>query len=370
MPSSCPNSTFISWIADVRSLSAAILILSITFLSSCSLENKDQALGENDVVSIIADSADYSELEDVIENSLSRPFFTPQPERWFRLSRYDLADLLDHKRERNILIMAPIDAGNAMGEYMRTALDSNVQKLVRSGEQHVFVKKDLWYRGQVVVHVTGSSMEDMRNFLASNGDQLEYYFLEAWRERERKTMLNLPREEELEEHLFDRYGWSVAAIKSWFVGKDSSELGTVLLRRQAPRETERWLMVHWIDTTNTSLLNPKFAYETRNRLTKILYRTYDDSAWVVIDSVNNLQFDEVNFQGRYAVRMKGLWRMSDHSMGGPFLSYLLYDEDQRRIYFLDGSIFAPRYEKRKLIQDIDVMMHTLRLKKNTPSSDS
>ncbi|MBE0642777.1 MAG: DUF4837 family protein [Bacteroidetes bacterium] len=335
----------------------AALLLGVT---SCGLDTKPEAIGENDVITIIADSSDYEDLADVIENSFGQPFFTPQPETWFTWQRYDLAELLNHKRDRNILIVAPLDATGRMGEYMRTALDSSVRELVNKGEEHVFVKRDLWYRGQTVVHLTGKSMQDLRDFMAANAQQLEYYFKQAWDERELARLRNLPRENDIEEKLLDEHGFSFTLIKSWFIAKDSSEINTVLLRRQAPKETERWLMVHWIDTTNTALLTNEFAFETRNRLTEGLYRTYDDAAWVVIDTANFLQYDEVNFLNRFAIRMKGLWRMSDYSMGGPFISYLFYDEAQKRIYFIEGSIFAPRYEKKKLIQDIDMVMKSMR----------
>lgn len=340
--------------------SSFLLLSVLLLLSSCGISTQKEALGDNDVITVIADSSDYEELSDVIDNAFGQPFFTPQPETWFELRRHNLSALLEHNRGRNILIIAPLDGKNRMGEYMRSALDSSVQELVREGKEHVFVQKDLWYHGQTVVHLTGRTMAELRDFMAANAQQLEYYFKQAWDEREIARMRSLPREEEIEQRLLDEHGFSFTTIKSWFIAKDSAALNTVLLRRQAPAQTERWLMVHWIDTTNTALLTNAFAYETRNRLTEILYRTYDDSAWVVIDSVNHLQFDEVNFQDRFAIRMKGLWRMSDYSMGGPFVSYLFYDEQQKRIYFIEGSVFAPKYEKKKLIQDVDVMIKTFR----------
>lgn len=344
--------------ADMRTFLPFTLLAAALLFTSCGLDSKEDAMGENDIITIIADSADYDALEDVMENAFMQPLFTPQTESWFRLQRYNLGELLDHKRDRNILLVAPLDADNRMGEYMRSALDSSVKELVRNGEQHVFVKKDLWYRGQTVVHLTGRNMEDLRNFMVTNADQLEYYFKEAWDQREIAHMWSLPREKDLEQRLMDEYGFSFAIIRSWFVGKDSSDINTVLLRRQAPQETERWLMVHWEDTDNTSLLTSEHALDLRNRLTEILYRTYDDSSWVVVDTAHHLQFDEVNFLDHFAIRMKGLWRMNDYTMGGPFVSYLFYDEEQGRIYYLDGSVFAPRYEKKKLLQDVDVMMKT------------
>ena len=351
-----------------RGFIVPVLLLALG-VSGCEGLSRENAMGENDVITIIADSADYDALSDVIDNAFRQPFLTPQPETWFELVRHDLADLLDRKRDRNILILAPLDADNRMGEYMRSALDSTVRRMVNEGKEHVFVQKDLWYRGQTVVHLTGRTMDDLREFMATNARQLEYYFKQAWDEREIARMKNLPREDEIEARLSESYGFRFSVIKSWFVAKDSSEINTVLLRRQAPAETERWLLVHWLDTTNTALLTNTFAYETRNRLTEMLYRTYDDAAHVVIDSLNGLQFDEVNFQNRFAIRMKGLWRMSDYSMGGPFVSYLFYDETQRRIYFIEGSVFAPKYEKKKLIQDVDVMIQTFHpTPLNTPSA--
>lgn len=336
-----------------------LLALPLLLLAGCDRSGMDMAMGENDVITIVADSADFDAVSDVFENAFTRPVFTPQPESWFQLTRIGVADLLNRKNLRNLLIMAPIDAQNAAGELMRAALAPEVQALVREGREHIFVKKDLWYRDQTVVFVTGADDDALRDAVMQAAPELHHYFKSAWDERERRRLLSLGREEEWEERFTKDYGWSIGIIKGWFVGKDSSEMQSVLLRRQHPAGTERWVLVHWIDSAETRLLTNAFALETRNRLTKILYRTFDDSTWARVDEVNHLQFDEVDFNGRFAIRMQGLWQMEDYSMGGPFVSYLFYEEAQKRLYFIDGSVFAPAYEKRKLVQDVDVMLHTL-----------
>ncbi len=64
---------------------------------------------------------------------------------------------------------------------------------------------------------------------------------------------------------------------------------------------------------------------------------------------------------------QGLWRMNDYSMGGPFINYIFYDEKSKRIYMLDGSIFAPKYYKKTLIQQLDVLLHSFRTEDEIPS---
>ena len=55
-------------------------------------------------------------------------------------------------------------------------------------------------------------------------------------------------------------------------------------------------------------------------------------------------------------------------MGGPFINYTFYDEKSKRLYMLDGSIFAPKYYKRNLIQQIDVILQSF-LTKDELSKD-
>ena len=91
----------------------------------------------------------------------------------------------------------------------------------------------------------------------------------------------------------------------------------------------------------------------------------DNSAHVIVANEQdpfNLIVSEVNFNDKYALMTQGFWRFSDHDGGGPFISYTFYDEKTSRIYIIDGSIFAPRYYKKKLIQQVDVTIQSFMTK--------
>ena len=94
-------------------------------------------------------------------------------------------------------------------------------------------------------------------------------------------------------------------------------------------------------------------------LTKRYFRTTDNSAYIEIAD-DYLSSTEVNFNGKYALFTQGLWRMNDKSMGGPFVNYTFYDENSKRIYMLDGSVFAPKFYKKSLIQQVDVLLQSFK----------
>ena len=141
------------------------------------------------------------------------------------------------------------------------------------------------------------------------------------------------------------------------LAKNDKEDKFVWLRRSPGSDMERWIFVHWIDNATPEYLNADSIKSIRNRLTEKFYQTSDDSAYVVIaDSFYTTS--EVNFNNRYALYTQGLWDLNIKGMGGPFVNYTFYDEKSRRIYMLDGSIYAPKYYKRNLIQQIDVILQS------------
>ena len=115
--------------------------------------------------------------------------------------------------------------------------------------------------------------------------------------------------------------------------------------------------VHWIENASPEYLNIDSIKTIRNRVTEKFYLTSDDSAYVII-AEDFFTWNEVNFKERYAIFTQGLWELNVKGMGGPFVNYTFYDEKTKRIYMLDGSVYAPKYYKRSLIQQVDVMLQS------------
>ena len=157
------------------------------------------------------------------------------------------------------------------------------------------------------------------------------------------------------------YGWIIFVQADFFLSLNKPENNFVWLRRSPGSGMERWIFIHWIENSTPEFLNPDSIAAERDKITKMYYRSSDDKSYVKIAD-SYITTTEENFNGKYALMSEGLWRMSDKSMGGPFVNYTFYDENTRRIYMLDGSIFAPKYYKKKLIQQVDVMLKSFRTK--------
>lgn len=333
--------------------------VSITFIS-CG--GKGQALGLEDEIIVIADSLEYHEFEDELLTVFGKIIYTPQPEKLFELRRKSIVELDNLKRRKNIIVIAPLNSGGRVSEYIENSLDSTVTEMVQSGEEFVFNKPDLWAQGQLVMFLTAPSITQLENNLLRNSENLLHYFKKASDQRLYSNLYNSQFEKKkVEAELLRDYGWIIYVQQDFHMAVNNPEDNFVWLRRAPGSDMERWLFVHWIENASPESLHPDSVKALRDELTNKFYRTTDEKHHVEIAD-DYLTTSEVNFKGRYAVMTQGLWRMDDKSMGGPFVNYTFYDEETRRLYMLDGAIYAPKYYKKKLIQQVDVVLHSFMTK--------
>ena len=237
-------------------------------------------------------------------------------------------------------------------------MDPKVIQLVKEDSATVINKKDLWAKNQLVMVLTGPDMKTLNKNILERGDDLLHFFQKESDERLSASLYNSRYEQEkIEAKILKEYNWMMYVQTDYGIAKDDSTEKFVWLRRSPGTDLERWIFVHWVDNASPALLNRDTISAMRNRLTKKFMRSMDDSSYVEI-SDDYKTTREVNFKNRYALFTQGLWRMSDGSMGGPFINYTFYDQPSKRLYMLDGSIYAPRYYKKKLIQQVDVLLQS------------
>ncbi|MCB0731249.1 MAG: DUF4837 family protein, partial [Ignavibacteriae bacterium] len=264
------------------------------------------------------------------------------------------------KSRKNILILAPLNSGSRTSKYLESIIDSTVKQMIFDDSVFVITKYDLWAQDQLVMILTGNNIEQLKSKITQNKDDLFYYFREASNKRLAKGLYNKRFEQKnIEAQLLNKYGWMMYIQADYQLALEKPEDNFVWLRRGVNSDMERWIFVHWIENSTPEFLDVDSIGKYRDKLTEKFYRTTDDSAYV--ESYDEYQMNsEVNFNGKYALMTQGLWRFNDNSGGGPYISYTFYDEETRRIYMLDASVFAPKYFKKSILQQVDVLLHSFK----------
>jgi hypothetical protein len=349
-----------------RLLSAAALL----FLAGCeSLEYQPAAVGREGEVVVVMDSTHWNgPLGDAVRGNVAPYLGTlPAPEREFNLRRLSLVSqttLETIQKQKNIIFVAPLADSTREAEFLRSRLDAQALQAIQGGSVSIIPRRDLWRSGQQVIYVFGDTAESIIAELESRGEDIRYQFNDITRQRVELDMFEKGRQVDMEQALLDKHGFRVKIQHDYFSAIDTTDF--VWLRRVVDSNSWRSLFVFYIDDFNPANLNPDWIMAARDRLTETHIRG-NVEGFVAIDYRRELITENVDFLGRFAYEMRGLWHMverkddgdlAEWGMGGPFVNYTFYDDDSRRLYMIDGMVFAPGYDKREFLRHMEVIAHT------------
>ena len=64
--------------------------------------------------------------------------------------------------------------------------------------------------------------------------------------------------------------------------------------------------------------------------------------------------------GKKAAEARGIWEINGYPMAGPFLTYIINDEENDRKLILEGFTFAPSTEKRDYMFELEAILRTVK----------
>jgi hypothetical protein len=341
----------------MKKLFIALSLIPVLYFIGCETMNKP-AQGLEDEIYVIADSSEYSKLSGVLDSVFQKIIYTPQPEKLFTLVRVSPHQIESYQHKKNILVVAALDSNSITSQFVHTFMDTASIEKIHKDKDFIFRKENLWARNQLVIILTAPTIQELKLKLMENKDTLLYSFQKVSDKRLEQSLYNSAYEQEpLEGKLLKKYGWLIYIQAEFKLAGDEPQDNFVWLKESSGSEMVRWVFVHWIDNASPVYLNQDSVWTLRNRITEKYYRITHDTSYVHIAS-DYYTSSEVKFHGRFAIFTQGLWETNTKGMGGPFINYTFLDEKTNRLYMIDGSVYAPKYYKRNLIQQMDVLMQS------------
>jgi len=371
-------------------LPLAALALGLLALAGCRggpvFITTQEAVGQPGTLYVIADSVTWAgPVGDAIREELGGGIPTlPQPEPAFTIIRQDLSEhyLRQIQRQHSVLIAAPYTRDSGPGRFLRARLDDTGIAALERGGNGVFLRPDLWARNQLAVYATAPSDEALAAQIREAGGDLRRQFDALARRRLARDMFSRARQTDVEDGLLDRHGFAVGVQHDYVLVRDTTFLtdagtaGTfVRLRRIASSDSWREVFVYFEEDPRLERLNREAVLALREDISRRFVRGADDTTYVRVEDrfpeQRPVLTDTVSLNGRFALETRGTWYLGtaggrSAGMGGPFVNYAFYDEDTGRFYLIDGMVFAPRFDKREFLRQMEAIAHTFRTRDATP----
>ena len=348
---------------------AAALVLPSAGLMGC--ENFDTgyrilAGGKAGEVVVVADSATWAgPIGEALRAEIGPYQTTLSPmdeEHLFDLRRMDLTEQFYNvvQRQHAVVFAAPLTDSTAEAKYLRDRLGPDALAAVEGGAPGVFSKHDLWAEGQVIVYATGATAEATADAIRQRGPILRRQLAELVRVRTEENMFEKARQHALEDTLLLHHGFAVGVQHDYFIAKDTTygaDAGYVRLRRLLDGTWRDFFITY---EPGRAPLAPDALADELDRLAQTHLPGSREGAFVQLERRKAFVADTVEIEGLQATELRGLWRMTEDFMGGPFVAYRFYEPAQDRTYTYYGMVFAPNFRKREFLRQMEVIAHTFR----------
>ena len=349
----------------------ALALAALLVLSGCDKLKLDTgyrilASGKAGEVLVVADSATWAgPIGEALRDEIGAYQTTLSPideERLFDLRRMDLTEQFYKvvQRQHAVVFAAPLADSTDEADFLRDRLGPDALAAVEGGAPGVFSKHDLWAEGQVIVYATGATDEATAAAIRQKGPVLRRQLADLVRARTEEDMFKKARQFALEDTLMLHHGFAVHVQHDYFIAKDTTygpDAGYVRLRRLLDG-TWRDLFVTY--QPGRAPLAPDALADEIDRLAADHLPGSRAESFVQIERRNAFVADTVEIEGLQATELRGLWRMTEDFMGGPFVAYRFYEPAQDRTYTYYGMVFAPNFRKREFLRQMEVIAHTFR----------
>ncbi|RMF62067.1 MAG: DUF4837 family protein, partial [Calditrichaeota bacterium] len=272
---------------------------------------------------------------------------TPLAESEFVVEHILPEQLQDYRLMRNLILVSSLQPESETNKLLHRAVKKEIYDKMVSQEEYLFVARDQWARGQLLV-ILAAPGEALKSSVASYPDFI-YNLFNHYRNQRLQEVLFFQTQGRLERHFKSNYGWTLKIPFGYTLALEDTTNHLVQLSMHNP---DRNIFVHWIDHARGLNINDAWLRDKVNWMASHYHGAHVNPgdyylAWTSLD-------------GQQALQMSGLWESDQELNGGPMRAYAIRDAKNDRVYVIFTNVFAPDRRKEPYLRQFEQIAATFK----------
>jgi hypothetical protein len=220
----------------------------------------------------------------------------------------------------------------------------------------VKMARDVYARGQYVAQIKGFTEEELiLSIRKTNRDiRNKFHREEIRRLQAAYTKAGL---RSFTTRMESELGLKIAVPKDFRLNLEGENF--FWLNREKPYATEGLLIYTSPLPNDMQLLED--LMDTRDSVTQAYVEGELENTYMQIERLYDPIMRPFEINGDLAVEIRGLWRMENDFMGGPYMTYTIMDESENRAVHVDAFVFAPAKDKRNYMTQLEAIVSSAEL---------
>lgn len=233
--------------------------------------------------------------------------------------------------------------------------NKSILLIEKSDSAFVSIVKDVWARPQILATVSAPTDEAIAELLGEYGETI----VERFQEHDRKKMravLYKSRMRKLPEAVTE-LGIKEMIITGGF--KQTLDRKNLKIFKNKALRTDQYLIMY-TEPMRDGVVSGEEIIESRDSIGKNYVEGFREGSYMATEMIIPPVQKIVDIGDMFAVETRGLWKTVGDFMGGPFLSYTIYDEVNDQIIVVEGMVYGPDSKKRNVLFELEVMMRSIK----------
>ena len=254
------------------------------------------------------------------------------------------------------LVNVPPGSFNNLFKMHRNILILNVNP--QNQKAGMMYKRDQWARPQSVAQINAFDEEGALGVLSEAQEQLPEFFEQAERDRiiansilYEELTLREPVERLTGGILHFPSGYKLRKVTDDFVwiADEKQYTSQVVLAYRYPVPEE--------DPFDVDNIIAKRNEVMQANVPGMFDGTYMTTSQAIPPTARSLKYRGIDF-----METRGFWEVQGDFMGGPFVSHSFYSKDGKDIIVLEAFAYAPRYDKRQYLRQVESILYSFEWK--------
>ena len=213
---------------------------------------------------------------------------------------------------------------------------------------------DVWATPQLVINISAASAEKAAELISQRGQKI----LSILETTERNRVLgNIKAFEnvELRTTVQEMFGGSPRFPNGYTVKKKADDF--IWISYEPTYSIQSVLIWKYPYVDETSLSAESLAAK-RNEITKEHIPCTMEGSYMILNPDIFPGCKTIDIGKRNVTELRGLWEAHNDFMGGPFLSHSFLSPDGSEVITLDAFVYAPRYDKRNYLRQVEAILYS------------
>lgn len=229
----------------------------------------------------------------------------------------------------------------------------------RVSEPGVRFLNDVWARPQCVIKIDAVDEDSAVQLFEDNKVKIVTMLEQA--ERDRVIANSIQYEEKgIRPVLEERFGGFLHFPVGYAVRKASEDFVWVAYETQY---TNQGVFIYKYPAGDAPFTEESLVAK-RDEFLKNYVPGMFDNTYMITSPIVDPAVCYLKYRGRDFAEMRGYWEVYGDYMGGPFVSHSFYSPDGKWIVTLDAFVYAPKYDKRHYLRQVEALLYSWEWKNN------